>query len=343
MSHVAAQLAKFPFLQAGTVAAVARAAASAERAARSTLESIATVLRLPPAQQSGAALALQPCASARSAAHAGGAAAGLVPYKTSLGTSLSVSFSPEVVAERRVNRLKKSVWASGHLHGITDSGQSHKCWFVTLTYAQANAWCPKHISAAVQGYRNWCASNGVSCRYTWVAEIQPKRLERTGDAVVHYHLLAWLPELVEMPKWDLPTTKFRGVRPPFWAHGMSNTQKAYSGVGYLMKYLSKLGELTIFPKGLRLYGIGGLNPLGRSVRRWFNLPAWVKLVAGVGDVLKVGNAFVMRATGEILETPYSVVKTQWGLELKALREIPARWFDGAYSSWSPKPESSLCQ
>lgn len=264
----------------------------------------------------------------------GGAAAGLVPYKTSLGTSLSVSFSPEVVAERRVNRLKKSVWASGHLHGFADGAIKTKCWFVTLTYAQANAWLPNHISSAVQGYRNWCASIGASCRYTWVAEIQPKRLERTGDAVVHYHLLAWLPEGVDMPKWDLPTRKRGGFRVPFWSHGMANRAKAYSGVGYLMKYLSKLGELTIFPPGLRLYGMGGLTDQGRSVRRWFNLPAWVKLVAGVGDVVKVGNAFVLRATGEILETPYSVLKTQWGLEIKAIREIPARWFDGVYSSVS---------
>lgn len=264
----------------------------------------------------------------------GGEAAGLVPYKTSLGTSLSVSFSPEVVAERRVNRLKKSVWASGHLHGLDDHDRFTKCWFVTLTYALANAWMPDHMSKAVQGYRNWCASVGVACRYTWVAEIQPKRLERTGQAVVHYHLLAWLPDGVVMPKWDVPTRKRGGYRLPFWPHGMANREKAFSGVGYLMKYLSKLGELTVFPKGLRLYGIGGLTDQGRSVRRWLNLPAWVKLVAGVGDVCKVGTSFVLKATGEVLETPYKVVKTAWGLDITAIREVPARWFDGVYSSWS---------
>lgn len=261
--------------------------------------------------------------------------AGLVPYKTSLDSSLEISFSAPVVAERRVKRLKKAVWASGHLHGLAQKGFRPAIpWFVTLTYAAANAWIPRHVSKAVQGFRNWCESKGVPCRYTWVAEIQPKRLERTGEAVVHYHLLAWLPVGRSMPKWDMTTRKARGgLRPAFWQHGLTNTEKAFSGVGYLMKYLSKLGELTIFPDGLRLYGIGGLTSQGRAVRRWYNLPAWVKLVAGVGDVCKVGNAYVMRETGEVLETPYKVVKTQFGLIITALCEIPARWFAGAYSTW----------
>ena len=311
----------FPMLQPSTVAA----------AARNGWADIRTSLAAACAAAVAAPKAVEgPRLRGGTAAEGGG----LVPYKTSLGTSLTVSFSPSIVAERRVNRLKKSVWASGHLHGFAEVGVPSKCWFVTLTYARANAWCPKHISKAVQGYRNWCASKGVICRYTWVAEIQPKRLERTGEAVVHYHLLAWLPEGVSMPHWDKETRKRGGLRAAFWPHGMTNTEKAFSGVGYLMKYLSKLGELTVFPPGLRLYGIGGLTALGASVRRWFNLPAWVKQFAGVGDVCKVGKSFVMRDSGEVLETPYVCKKTAFGLEIKAIREIPPRWFDGVYSSVS---------
>lgn len=279
------------------------------------------------------------CASGREAPRSAGESAGLVPYKTTLDSTLDpsrrleISFEKTVVAERRVNRLKKSVWASGHLHGIAEKGfRPAVAWFVTMTYVKAGKWLPEHVSKAIQGYRNWCQAKGVPCRYTWVAEIQPKRLENTGDAVVHYHLLAWLPVGVSMPKWDLPTRKFRGMRSAFWPHGMTNVEKAFSGVGYLMKYLSKLGELTIFPKGLRLYGIGGLNDQGRSVRRWFNLPGWVKLSAGVGDVVKVGNAFVMKATGEVLEPAYVVVKKVGGILLFPARVLEARWFDGAYSS-----------
>jgi len=258
------------------------------------------------------------------------ALAGLVPSKTSLDAV--INFSPSAVAERRVNRLKRSVWASGHLHGIADNGfRPAVPWFVTLTYAEANAWSPKHLSKAVQGYRNWCISKGYPCRYTWVAEIQPRRLERTGDAVVHYHLLAWLPVGVSMPHWDKPTRKRNGQRAPFWPHGMTNTEKAKSGVGYLMKYLSKLGELTRFPKGLRLYGIGGLNADGKNVRRWYNLPAWVKVEFGVGDVIRKAGRLVVKATGELLECPYICRLIPGGMTLEQIRPIPERWYAGAYS------------
>lgn len=268
------------------------------------------------------------------------AAAGLVPSKTnrisfSDASGLMINLAASAVAERRVNRLKRSVWASGHLHGFAENGfRPSVPWFVTLTYAAANAWRPQHLSKAVQGFRDWCKSRRVPCRYTWVAEIQPKRLERTGEAVVHYHLLAWLPAGLRMPKWDRRTVTARGAkRAPFWQHGQSNRDVARSGVGYLMKYLSKLGELTRFPKGLRLYGIGGLTETGKQVRRWYNLPEWVKRTAGVGDVGKKGNSFVVRATGEILQPAFAVLRVPSGLVLRALRELPARFHDGAYSTW----------
>lgn len=227
-----------------------------------------------------------------------------------------------------MKRLKRSVWASGHLHGINESGfRPSKCWFVTLTYKPGIEWASTHMSKAVQGFRNWCASRGVPCRYTWVAELQKR-------GAVHYHLLAWLPVGVRMPMWDRRTVTSRGKsRAAFWPHGMTNKQIAFSGVGYLMKYLSKLGELTIFPKGLRLYGIGGLTPQGRAVRCWYNLPEWVKRSQGVGDVVKSGNAFVVRATGEILEPFYSCVKTGFGLLLKLLRPLPERFHAGAFSTF----------
>lgn len=122
-------------------------------------------------------------------ASAGGA--GLVPSKTSPQTCINLA--PSAVADRRVQRLKRSVWASGHLHALADRGfRPPVCWFVTLTYAKAHAWRPHHVAKATERFYSWCRSKGVPCRYTWVAEIQPRRAERTGEHVVHYHLLAWL-------------------------------------------------------------------------------------------------------------------------------------------------------
>lgn len=263
-----------------------------------------------------------------------GGAAGLVPFKTSRkelpGHGFAVSIDKETTAANRVKRLKKSVWASGHLHGIADDGfRAPVCWFVTLTYKGVNDWQPKHIAKALESYRNWCKGRGIPCRYTWVAELQ-------GRGAVHYHLLCWLPQGVKMPHWDKPTKspKLGKHRPPMWAHGMTNTQPAKAGVGYLMKYLSKLGELTQFPKGLRLYGIGGLNESARSVRSWLNLPQWAKNEFGVGDLVRKTCGLVVRATGEVLAPAYKLIRRDGWLEVFPLRPTAPRWADGAYSSVS---------
>ena len=277
-----------------------------------------------------------------SAAKAGGlphaSAAGLVTSKTTVNVvcaspvnSLSINLSKPECALRRVRRLKRSVWASGHLHGIANRGfRAPVCWFITLTYAKADFWQPEHIKTAINRYRRFCKQSGVPCRYTWVAEIQPKRLANTGKAVVHYHVLAWLPQGVRMPQWDRDTTK----REAFWPHGMTNTDIAFSGVGYLMKYLSKLGELTIFPKGLRLYGIGGLDAQARGVRAWYNLPEWCKAEYGVGELVRKACGFVVCATGEILAPAYKVSFVHGSIIVQALREFPKKFHDGAYSKVS---------
>jgi hypothetical protein len=134
--------------------------------------------------------------------------------------------------------------------------------------------------------------------------------------------------------WDRRTVTSRGKKlAPFWPHGMTNTQKSTAGVGYLMKYLSKLGELTRFPKGLRLYGIGGLDAVSRGIRSWFNFPEWVKASYGVGEVKRLARGFLDLCTGEILEPAYSVQRVPSGIVVKALRAIPERFHAGAYSSF----------
>jgi len=258
---------------------------------------------------------------------AGRADAGLVPSKTSRQDSFFVHFDPASCALRRVKRLKKSVWASGHLHKLADNGhRPPRCWFVTLTYVGVDDWRADHMSKAIRLYRSWCKSKGVECRYTWVAELQNR-------GAVHYHLLAWLPQGVSMPKWDRPTRMAHGrFRAPFWPHGMTERDEARSGVGYLMKYLSKLGELTVFPKGLRLYGIGGLTEQGRAVRSWLNLPEWAKCIAGVGDLIRVAGHLVVRETGECLQPLYAVQLLRGMLELRPLRQPPERFHCGPYST-----------
>jgi hypothetical protein len=256
-------------------------------------------------------------------------AAGLVPSRTSPNFEILINLDRSSCTERRVNSLKRSVWASGHLHAMPRPGfRPEVPWFVTLTYADEDAWRPHHIADALERFRRWCHKFGYPCRYTWVAEIQPQRARRTGKEVVHYHLMAWLPRGVRMPKWDVAA----GRRREFWPHGMTNTEPAKAGVGYLMKYLSKLGEFTRFPKGLRLYGIGGLNVAARAIRSWLNFPEWAKCSFGVGDLVRKSGGLVVQATGEVLKSPYIVSVVPGALLVRAVGPVPERFHSGPYST-----------
>jgi hypothetical protein len=227
------------------------------------------------------------------------------------------------------------VHVSGHLHGMAKNGHRPlRPWFVTLTYRLADAWRANHIKQAINAFRRHAMSQGWAVKYTWVAEIQPKRLASTGDAVVHYHIMIWLPVGARMPKWDVPRVTPSGrTREPFWPHGMTNTQEAKAGIGYLMKYLSKMGDLTVFPEGLRLYGIGGLDSQARTVRAWYGLPNWVRCTYGVGDVRRVAGGLVDMSTGELLPPMFTRRLIPGGMLLTCLREYPERLADGAFSTF----------
>ncbi|MES3000644.1 MAG: hypothetical protein V4787_08125 [Pseudomonadota bacterium] len=113
---------------------------------------------------------------------------------------------------------------------------------------------------------------------------------------------------------------------------MTNTQPAKAGVGYLMKYLSKLGQFTRFPKSLRLYGIGGLNVTARAIRSWLNLPEWAKRSYGVGELVRKSSGLVVRATGEILSSPYIVSILPGAILVRIVGDIPDQFHSGPYST-----------
>ena len=252
---------------------------------------------------------------------------GLVSSKTS---PLQIPIDPASTARKRIKRLRRSVWAAGHLHGLSTRGHRPPvAHMATLTYVGVHDWRADHISQATEQYRRWCARSKVACRYIWVAELQKR-------GAVHYHLIAWLPKGVPMPHWDTPISLQSGrLMKPMWSHGMTNTEQCRTGVGYLMKYLSKLGPETIFPPHLRLYGVGGLTPEARSIRSWYNLPEWAKREHGVGDLQRLGSRLIVCDTGEILPPMYSRSFKDGSLLLFPLRDMPPRWHDGAYSTWRP--------
>jgi hypothetical protein len=204
-----------------------------------------------------------------------------------------------------------------------------------LTYVGVDDWRPDHQSKATERFKRHCKRQNIPCRYLWVAELQKR-------GAVHYHLLVWLPQGVSMPHWDRSTTSRSGrTIAPFWPHGMTNTEKARAGVGYLMKYVAKLDGDSQFPKGLRLYGVGGLDQQSRAIRAWHNLPEWAKREHGVGDLCRVRSRLVVKQTGEFLQPMYAPMWRRGStpfapgvIELHQLRPMPERWHDGPYSTWS---------
>lgn len=244
---------------------------------------------------------------------------GLVSFKTSGPSSeyLEISFDPDIVQKRRVKRLRSHVWACGHLHNLgTPKGFRENVWFVTLTYRGLQDWRPRHVSDCLKAVRRWCQKRGVPFRYVWVAELQKR-------GALHYHLAIWLPKRIQLPKFD---------KQGWWPHGMTQRVIARNGVGYLMKYLSKITPAHRFPKGVRIHGSGGLVQQARDICSWLNLPSWCKQQYGVGELKTTNNRRVVCSTGEILAPMYRRVRTATGMLLYPNAELPVSWVDGAYSA-----------
>lgn len=234
-----------------------------------------------------------------------------------------ISQHPEDLFARRFGRMRVAVWSAGQGHAERFSGwYGCRPWFVTLTYRPGVEWAAEHIRDAVQRCRMWLKrQNGGPLRYVWVAELQKR-------GAVHYHLIVYLPKRLSMPKWD---------KQGWWPHGMTNTQVSRTGVAYLMKYVSKFSPFHAFPKGMRLYGIGGFNEQARSIRTWRNLPAWARDLYGVGELTRRACGLVVRSTGEILASPWAVLRGAGGLWLYLVGELPPRFADGPYSSLDSRP------
>lgn len=223
-----------------------------------------------------------PPVNAQIVAHAGAArsaAPGLVSVPTShkrgadlvaLAERQPNAFVPDKVLTR-LARLRRAVGFAARGHLVSEKGRrTDQCLMVTLTYAGTNEdWKADHISGFMTHVREWCRRNGIPCRYVWVAELQKR-------GVIHYHVALWVPHGARLPRPD---------RQGWWCHGMTRIEVARAAVPYLLKYLSKGAGDTLgsFPKGSRIYGVGGLEHSFRRARRWLGLPAFVQARSSIDD------------------------------------------------------------
>lgn len=263
----------------------------------------------------------------REAAGSRAAGAGLVQLKTTFqpGDKIPFSLSKRDCNLRRIKRLRSHLSAASRVMGLADPGfRALVPWMVTLTYAEDGQWASGHVAEAMQAFRHWHRKKGLgeAVKCVRVAEL-------TNRGRVHYHLVIWLPPGVSMPHWD----RDQSNRARFWCHGSTKSEVLRSHVGYLMKYLSKMGEFHEFPKGLRAYGVSGLSVCARRVRAWYGAPEWVRRTYGVGEVKRIGGRLVDLSTGELLPAMFSAKFEGGAITLTLLRPYPERFHDGPYCTY----------
>lgn len=228
---------------------------------------------------------------------------GLVPFSTSVPGSNVVPNGTEVDRDAaRLARMSSGTITAARLieQDIEQQGDRYQRYMLTCTYRPGESWNPLHITTLVRAYRRWSDSQGFRFRYVWVAEIQQGRLSRGGSLseCVHYHMLLWVPRGVVPPKAD---------KQGWWPYGMTQRVLVNRPIAYLVKYASK-GDSISFPRGLRLYGSGGLSPESRLEKTWWSMPRWVRAIFAPSDrpSRSPGGGIISRLTGEWFPSIFAV-------------------------------------
>lgn len=217
-------------------------------------------------------------------------ATGLVSLKTS---DTLIPRTVEIDSDKaRHTRLKRSILVAAKLFEHSFRGFRFKPAMLTLTYRDVDGFEPRHVSELLKRIRQWLQRRGVRFCYVWVAELQQR-------GALHYHVLVWLPKGLTLPKPD---------KQGWWPHGSTRIEWARHPIGYLIKYASKFDIKCGLPKGARLHGSGGFEQAAQQIRRWFNLPTWLKHFAGVGSrfVRVKGVGLVDSTTGLCVPSPWRV-------------------------------------
>ena len=238
------------------------------------------------------------------AAPAGGlppSSTGLVGTQTSDTNALTeIAFSASSHREAcramaQSARLRKMKLVVGH-HADTvrdlfaQASVPIQCIMVTLTYAPGTDYSPRQITEYVRRTSaGWLDSRNIVFAYEWVLELQ-----RRGAP--HYHVLWWVPLRTRLPMPDVVTGR---QTKPLWPWGMTRIERAYCGPAYITKYASKGTDGGAFPRGARLYGVGGFDTAKR-VAQWRALPAYIRDQTAEGEIVRraKGGGWVVRASGE---------------------------------------------
>lgn len=255
-------------------------------------------------------------------ARSAGGGSGLVGLVTSRTretrySSLSVATTLRAInRERRFRRMRRVVIAAADAARDACTRGGFRYWpvFVTLTYGKRTEegtedvqWSTRDVSAYVERVRKWLQRRGVSVRYQWALELQP----RSGRP--HYHLVFWLPHGLKLPKPDTSG---------HWAKGDSNIKLATRPVGYLVKYVSKsngiseAGQEIALPRGARLFGTGSPDADVKLATHRAGLPMWLDKVATAGERCRrvPRQGWTEKVSGVVHPSPFAVSwsRDEWG-------------------------------
>ncbi|WP_199099479.1 hypothetical protein [Dyella sp. ASV21] len=249
-------------------------------------------------------------------ASACGAPAKLDPYKTK-GAPLREIIEIDVYSSR-VRKLQKAVRNSAHiLDAAAHTDEQNVRWrrlFVTLTYAQDDAWQAGHVGDFRRHVRDWFKRNcnGTRMRMVWVMEL-------TKRGRPHYHCMIWV-----RARDYFPNPHKAGWWPHGFAHVLSSKVHINRPVAYMAKYASKFiaEQAKHVPKGARLYGVCGPTDEGKRVIRWWRAPMFAReTFGGAADIRKVTGGYLNRVTGEFLASEWKVTVLPSG-RVFAWRNVP---------------------
>ena len=125
----------------------------------------------------------------------------------------------------------------------------NRCNMITLTYGDTSLSghrdSKKDLDRFLKTIRRYCKKHYGEFQYVWVAEIQEGRLYKTGESVIHYHLLTphYVPKKLVNKGWNNAVNnprKDKGlITETLYPHVMS----CYNGGAYIAKYCQKEGHL----------------------------------------------------------------------------------------------------
>ncbi|MDS0796972.1 hypothetical protein NUV26_32930 [Burkholderia pseudomultivorans] len=202
------------------------------------------------------------------------------------GTSATLS------AKKRRTKARKRLLRATQEHRRHAKFAGLRAVALTLTFADNGKFCAKLISKFIACVRQAMKRLGHRLPYSWVLE---------SEGRLHYHLMFWLPRSFILDKEKLAQ---------WWPWGTTWTAGCRLIKGWA-RYMAKFDCMARLPKGVRLFGYGGLDEGGKAAVQRACLPRWLQALLPRGEcVRRFQGGWANSETGELYVSPY--LWTPWG-------------------------------